>query len=70
MNQNIKCIPLPDGNESENGFGSESDSEEISVDREFFFSDEEIESERQKEVIKIQQKASPIRQTCPENAKK
>ena len=27
MNQNIKCIPLPDRNENEDGFGSVSDSE-------------------------------------------
>ena len=54
MNQNIKCIPLPDGNGSEDGFGSESDAEEISVDGEFSSSDEEIESEREEEVIKIQ----------------
>ena len=51
MNQNIKCIPLPDANENEDGFWSESDSEEISVDGQFSSSDKEIESETEEEII-------------------
>ena len=51
VNQNIKCILLPNGNESKDGFGLENDSEEISVDEEFSSSDKGIESEIEEESI-------------------
>ena len=70
MNQNIKCLPLPEGNESKDGFGWESDSEETSVDGEFSSSVEEIESETEEEMIEDSTESESNSTDVPRKRKK